>query len=51
MQNKHSNFCLNKGFPKGGVGGIGGSAIWEKFPNNPAIERVPYQIYQNPQTS
>ena len=32
MQNKHSNFFLDKGFPKGGGGG--GSDIWEKFPNN-----------------
>ena len=29
-------FFSNKGFPKGGDGG-GGSAIWEKFPNNTVI--------------
>ena len=33
MQNKHYNFFLDKGFPKGGGGG-GGSDVWEKFPNN-----------------
>ena len=27
-------FFSTKGFPKGGVGGEGGSAIWEKFPKN-----------------
>ena len=26
-------FSSNKGFPKGGGGGVG-SATWEKFPNN-----------------
>ena len=25
---------LDKGFPKGGVGGWGGSDVWERFPNN-----------------
>ena len=35
----------NKAFPKGGDGG-GGSAIWEKFPNNPVIffDSVPNAI-------
>ena len=25
---------LDKGFPKGGGGGLGGSDVWEKFPND-----------------
>ena len=29
----NTNFFLDKGFPKGGVGG-GGADVWEKFPNN-----------------
>ena len=32
----NDNFFPNKGFPKGGDGG-GGSATWEKFPNNTVI--------------
>ena len=38
---------MNKGFPKGGGGG---SAIWEKFPNNTVIffEWVPNSGFRTP---